>query len=349
MSILTLHREPTRHAYFQAPDRRPLFFEESLDCWVAADRDDVETVLQSRSFSVVALSEVYERFEETSGQRFPNLIFALRHIPLGLNDDAHRDMRRRMAELIVRRREAAAVAIPELIERWLAPVAARREVELVDEVLFPLVASFMAVVTETKTPDVSVSHRASMIFDRMIGLRTRLELEKEIGAVRGLIRASLGPDAPEVEEGLRLALFALGNDTLVGTIGESLYRVVSENEGLPLAAIPFPEMPVETGVPYVERIAGERIEIGGVMVEAGERVRVLLQSFAYSPDPADRSRIFGAGLHACLGRQLSIDLWRAITTCLSRMPVSATVVEHKLRNDNFVFTCPAKLVLRINP
>lgn len=349
MQILTLHREPSRRAFFDVAERRPVFFEKSLGSWVVSERDDAEAVLQSRAFQVVSLADAYEGFQQRAGNLFPNLIFALRHIPLGLNDEAHRDMRKRLAELIVRRRSSVAAAVPELVEKWLAPVRDGGEVELVDEVLAPLVIEFVALINETGAGDLSGCRRISLVFDRMLGMRTRLALEAEVGAARAVIRASIGPDAPEVEEGMRLALFALGNDALVGTLGESIYRLVDAHPGVPLNLIEFPEMPVETGVPFVERLVVEPVEIGGFVFEPGQRVRVLMQSFAYSPDPDDRARMFGAGVHACLGRQLALDLWRQVAARLSLMTVSAEVVEHRLRDDNYVFTCPAKLLLRISP
>jgi cytochrome P450 len=347
MQILTLHREPARHAYFSGAVGHPAFFEPSLNCWIVSDPADVEAMLQSRSFDVVTLHTAYESFQNISSQPFPNIIFALRHIPLGLNDEAHRDIRRRMAELIARRRGEVTRGVPALVEKWFGPIETRVEVELVGEVLAPLVTEFIAIVTETETADIPDCRRVSMVFDRMIGLRTRRELESEVAAVRAAIRASLGPDAPDVEEGLRLAFFVLGNDSLIGTIGESLHRLIEDHPGTTLDAIPFPDWPVETGVPFVERVVAEPVEIGGVKLSPGERVRVLMQGFAYSPDPADRERIFGAGVHSCLGRQMSVELWRAIVARLARMRVSIEVVDHALRQDNYVFTCPARLSLRI--
>jgi cytochrome P450 len=347
MQILTLHREQSRHAYFAAPERRRPFFEPGLNCWVVSDPEDAEAVLQSRSFKVVALYRAYEDLERSSGRRFPNLIFAFRHVPLGLNDEAHREVRRRMAELIVRRRSAVSLAIPDMVERRFGSIETRDEVELVGEVLLPLVTELIAIVTGTDATAIPDCRRVSMIFDPMLGLRTRRALEDEVGALRVAIRAALPKDAPEFEEGLRLALFALGNDALVGTLGESLFRILEAHAGTPLEAIPFPDVPVETGVPFVERIAKEAVEIGGVGFSPGERVRVMMQGFAYSPDPVDRERIFGAGIHSCLGRQMSLELWRAIVARLSRMRVSVEIVDHALREDNFVFTCPARLGLRI--
>jgi cytochrome P450 len=347
MQILTLHREPSRHAYFAGPAGHPAFFEPSLKCWVVSDPADVEAILQSRSFDVVTLHTAYESFQNISSQPFPNIIFALRHIPLGLNDEAHRDIRRRMAELIARRRGAVSVAVPGLVDKWFGPIETREEVDLVGEVLAPMVTEFIALVTGVDAAGIPDCRRASMIFDRMIGLRTRHELEQEVGALRTAIRSSLAPGAADVEEGLRLALFALGNDALIGTIGESLHRIFEANPGVALNAIQFPDWPVETGVPFVERVATEAFEIGGAVLSCGERVRVMMQSFAYSPDPADRERIFGAGVHSCLGRQMSVELWRAIVARLSRMHVSVEVIDHALREDNFVFTCPARLTLRI--
>jgi cytochrome P450 len=187
----------------------------------------------------------------------------------------------------------------------------------------------------------------SVIFDRMMGLRRRQQLDSDIGRVRAAIRGALPDEADEDDEGVRVALFILGNDTLSGTLGESLYTVLRQNPGRRLNEISYPELPPETGVPFAERVVTEAFVFDGVQLAPGDRVRLYLQGFQYSDRPGDRSRIFGTGLHACLGRQLSVEIWRTLVERLSTTTLALDVLSYAARTDDYVFTAPETLLVGV--
>jgi hypothetical protein len=108
----------------------------------------------------------------------------------------------------------------------------------------------------------------------------------------------------------------------------------------------FPQIPVETGVPYVERYATTALDLGGAHIQRGQRIRLMLQSIAYSDDVIGRTRMFGMGAHACLGRQISLDLWGCLGRKLGETAMSAEILEHTMRRSDFVFTCPDRLVVQ---
>ena len=72
----------------------------------------------------------------------------------------------------------------------------------------------------------------------------------------------------------------LGRDTLLGTLGESLYCILSTNQGRRLNEISYPQTPPETGVPYIERIAVKSFCDQEVQFNTGDRLRIYDQSFA---------------------------------------------------------------------
>jgi hypothetical protein len=187
----------------------------------------------------------------------------------------------------------------------------------------------------------------SKIFDRSIGPRKRQRINAELGRLRELISSRLGPGASEEAVGLRLALFVLGRDTLLGTIGESLHSIFAANPDRRLNEICYPEVPPETGVPFIERIVIEPFAELGTQFSVGDRLRIYLQAFAYSGSGRERARIFGVGGHMCLGKSLSLDLWRAVTSYLAAIPLHAAVVSHALCTDNYVFLCPEHMTLRL--
>jgi hypothetical protein len=51
---------------------------------------------------------------------------------------------------------------------------------------------------------------ASALFDRMLGLTRRRQVDDTIAVLRAAIRKRLGPDASEEEEGWRLSMFVWG-------------------------------------------------------------------------------------------------------------------------------------------
>ena len=73
------------------------------------------------------------------------------------------------------------------------------------------------------------------------------------------------------------------------------------------------------------------------------RLRIFLQALAYAQEPRSRTGFFGAGAHACLGRPLSIEVWRAMTEQLSRVSLRAHIFSYTARTSDYVFTCPEEL------
>jgi hypothetical protein len=345
----TLHRDPERFGFFAEVQSGKLFFDRTLDCWVAADAQLCAEILQSPIVAVSDFEGGYRALAQSTGREFPNYLFAFRYIPLCHNDEAHRAARRRLAEIISRRRAAQSTAIPKLVPHHFRRFEPGRDIELMADVLEPLVNDLIELLIEVPIRHTGALATASLVFDRFLGLRKRQGIEADLGALRSAIQDGLGPDAREDDVGDRLALCILGHDTLLGTLGESLHQILRRNPGARLSEIDFPTIPPETGVPVVERVVVEPAEIGGVSLPAGSRIRLFLQSLAYSRDPADRAKIFGIGLHTCLGRQMSLDVWGRVIAHLKTLPFRPEIIRYEARNSDFSFTCPASLVVRFEP
>src|SRR5581483_9531015 len=186
VNLLTLHRAPDRRSYFAA-QARPFFFDDTLHCFVVADPRLAEECLQHASLATVDYAEAYQRLEDQFGTPFPNFLYAFRHIPICLNDDNHRDARRRVAETIAARRAALATTIPLAVQRRLGLLSSFDRVDLMGQVLVPLVDDVMATLIETESSTINRFRGVPGIFDRMIGLRRRKALEAELGAAREAI------------------------------------------------------------------------------------------------------------------------------------------------------------------
>ncbi len=342
MDNLTLHRSPGRHAHFHSPDGHPVFDSE-IKSWIVTEPGYCERLLASADTRPATYSDDYEALEKRLGIDFSNVLLAFQHIPMCLHEAAHRDARRRVAEHIVERRAALAACVAANLPIHLGPLGQPGEVEIVREVLEPLVLSVTEPLTDVPPMVASGCRTASIIFDKSIGPRKRQRVDEELGRLREAIVSRLGAAATEQAIGLRLALAVLGRETLIGTLGESLHSVLIANRGRRLDEIDYPEVPPETGVPFIERIAARSFSDRETRFQAGDRIRIYLQAFTYSGTSRDRARIFGVGSHLCLGKALSLDLWAGITSHLARTPLYADVVSHELRTDNYVYLSPAHL------
>jgi hypothetical protein len=214
------------------------------------------------------------------------------------------------------------------------------------EIVSPLVDAVIGLLTGIPVTSPDSLSGISVAFDRMTGPARRKEIEHQLGETRAMIRCALGAGATEEREGDCLTLFILGRHATIGTIGESLFRVLSKNRASPLSPDFFPQVPVETGVPYVERYATTSLDLDGAHIQRGQRIRLMLQSIVYSDDVAGRVRMFGMGAHACLGRQISLDLWGQLGRKLGETAMSVEILEHTMRRSDFVFTCPDRLVVQ---
>ena len=345
-----MHRDENRYGYFAERRSHPAVFDEGVKSWVVVAPEDIDALLRRpelKEFPTDGVA-IHEYLEKRLDRGLPNLRFAFAHLPLCLEGAEHRSVRRAMAEYLTERRGAMATAVPRLVDQWLGVLETKDEIELVTEVLEPLVGDLIGALTGIDLSGKPTLWRVSSVFDRLIGFNKRLEQEDAVAALRELIREKIGANGSEEEEVVILSYLVLGRNSLGGTLCESLYRLLAANEGRKLSEIPFPVFPNETGVPYIERIVTADIEQGGVSYRAGDRVRLQMQSLAYSDRASERARIFGIGAHACLGKQLSMDVWGAIGRKLAGNHRRVTVRGYAVRTWDFIFTCPTKIQIGLS-
>jgi hypothetical protein len=345
---LTFHRSPERHTYYLAGATHPIF-DPVTKAWIITDRQCCERLLASPDTRPATYSDDYVALNKRLGIDFSNVLLAFFHIPMCLHDEEHKNARRRVAEHMAARRSDLSACMKESLAVHLEPLRREGEVEIVRQVLEPLILSVTEPLTDVPPALAADCRTVSTIFDKSIGPRKRQRVEAELDHMRAAIASKLGPNASEDAIGLRLALAVLGRDTLLGTLGESLFCILSANQGRRLNEITYPRVPPETGVPYIERVVVKSFCDHETEFNTGDRLRIYVQTFAYSDSPRERAQIFGVGSHLCLGKALSLDLWNGIASSLSTIPLYADIVSHTLRTDDYVFLCPSNLTLRLRP
>jgi hypothetical protein len=289
---LTFHRSLDRHAVFSRGANRPVF-DSVTKAWIVTEPSCCERLLASPDTRPATYSDDYLMLEKRLGIDFSNVLLALLHIPMCLHEEQHRKARRRVAEHLAARRSDLSDRLAKSLNAHLKPLHQDGELEIVSQILEPLILSVTEPLTDIP-PGVAADCRAvSTIFDKSIGPRKRQRIDAELGQMRAAIVCKLGQSVSEDAIGLRLALSVLGRDTLLGTLGESLYSVLSGGQGYRLNEIEYPQIPPETGVPYIERIAVKSFCEQQTHFNAGDRLRIYLQAFAYSGSSVHQAKIFG--------------------------------------------------------
>ena len=340
--LVTFHRREDRFGRLRIAAEAPIVYSAAVGSWVVTAPRDIAALLKRRDLreSPTDGIEKHLELEKTLGRSFPNIIFLFRYLPLSLEGPKHRTVRRRMADLLGSKRDEISAVAPELVEKYFAALNRVGEVDVMKQVIEPLIVDIMVILTGVDVSGHPEFSRVNSIFDRLIGARKRLQQEEAAGTLRALIREKIGPDASDEDEGVIASYLILGRDSLGGSLGESLYRLFAANQGVRLDAIAYPPTPNETGVPYVERIADRDFEHDGTSFRAGDRIRLQMQSFAYAETVTDKQRIFGVGVHACLGKRLSLEVWGLIVAALRTKRTTLEVIDYAARDWDFVFTYP---------
>ena len=336
MELLSLHYSEERHGEFK--DSRKLFFSPELRSWISFDPEFVLEILRDERLVVPNTLQAVERLEQHFKKPFPNLIFAARCIPLLVEGSVHRDIRRRLAEFLSEGRTRMNAALPQLKEQYLEPLNGQRRVEWIKGCLAPLVADVFRHLCGFPTPLPFPSLVISRVFDRFASLAVYKEVEQQVGA----LRERIVQDLPHLDEQTVFAVLVLGRDATLGTLATSLATILRENLGRPLADVNFPDYPPETGVAIAERFAAETIRVDDVTIAAGDRIRLYYQPISAEGSTIHRQNLFGSGPHSCLGRPISLDLWRALTQKLRQFSGRVTSVDVEFE-PNTVFVVPRYL------
>lgn len=340
ISFLTFHRDEARHEVYPSPPR-PIY-DEASKTWMVTDPFEAIEILGEPGLVAVPVS-----FNGLAGRFNVNLDDVTRvstHVPLYLEGTAHETARRRITERVVSRRGAIRSWVEADLAGYFAPLGRPGKVEVMSEVVTPMVYGFLAAfvgVDLRRAPPIDL---ASLVFDGAITLRRRLAVFEQLRSLGEYLGAEI-PDASQDEIDLLRVTLMFGKDPLIASFGESVKWMVEHHPGMAFADMTYPDSLPQTGVPFVERLATQRISRGDVVFEPGDRLRLFVQGFGYLEDLTKLHRYFGARSHVCPGRPMSIELWKFVSGILAGFSTRPSVARYEVRRDNYIFTGPSLLEL----
>jgi pimeloyl-[acyl-carrier protein] synthase len=334
--------------YRERRQQSPVFFDETRGGWMVYRHADVETVLRDT-----------ERFSADQGLP-PSMLVS--------DPPAHTRLRGLVSKAFTARRvQELAPRIEGIVERLLDAAAARGEMDVIADFAYPLpitviaellgvepekrdffreasqkIALSLGYVDDPGRPVEAMSGRNDLLW-YLEGLIHKRRSDPKDDLISALIAAEDRGDFLNRGELLAMLLLLLvgGHETTVNLIGNGLLALIQHPDQLELlrdndaiAASAIEELlRYDTSVQYSGRVARCDVELSGVKIGRGERVRAIIgaanrdpEVFA-GPDRLDLTRTpnphlaFGVGIHYCLGAQLArLEGRIALTALVRRSP-----------------------------
>ena len=337
--LLSLHTDDQRQQKFKdAPD---IFFNQKLNQWIVFKPELVIELLRDNRLLVPQIITSIEGLEARYRRKFPNLLFVARWTPLLMEGPVHRDIRRGLADMMTEGRARTTAALPDLMQRYVQPLGEKDHAEWMDACLVPLVKDLFCHMCNCPVSVPFPKLVLSRIFDRFVSLAALDAIEEQVALLRQEIRKRSGT-ADEDLEGAKVALFILGRDSLLGTLATSLLFILRQNLDRPFADIEFPDYVPETGVAIAERVAEQDLTVASVTIAAGQRVRLFFQPMSDASSTVGKQNLFGTGAHSCLGRPISLDVWRALCKTIRSFPQRLSSIACDYETNN-IFVVPRHL------
>ena len=290
--------------------------------------------------------------------------------------------------------------IQQIADQLLAPLLPRGEMELMEEFAVPLpslvVADMLGISPDRRGDFARWARDQVRVFDRpgTLGervavmrqgqaamLETKEYMESVITERRREPREDLISELIAVEEAgdrltteemvvMIISLLVGGNNSTAHLIGNTVLMLAREPEALAeLRADPHlirstieEVMRFECPVQTTSRVAAERIEIGGQVIEAGQNIFLVLASAnhdeAHFPDPdrfdihrhPNRHLDFAHGPHFCLGAPIArAEAQIAVSAVVQHCAGLSLVSDQVEWLDGFSFRGPKRLPMRFQP
>lgn len=335
--MLTLHHQPDRRQTYR--EMQPFRYSQELECLCVFDADIIAAIFRSDKFNVVFFADQYRYITEHTSLDFGAAATAFDHIPLANEGDRHKQLRMEMASLLgVQSREKI-----KLMEDFVAMhtahlFSAGKEIDLAEEFAQPIFLQLFSLWLGVDHSQVVEDANVSQVFDMKMSLNRRKKMNQNVETLTcafARMRDQI-PTSPEIATAMNI----LGNDALKGSLSLSLWEVLARNPGARLDEIDYPPNVPSTGVPYIERVAIEDIEVNGMAVTKGQRVRLFLDATTYHVSGEDADLLFGKGRHLCLGKPMMLAIWRSLIKTLGALPLYFTTGDMKLRTGDYAFSYP---------
>ncbi len=342
--MLTPHQQPDRCERYRS--LYPFNFDENLKVLCVYDAGMISAILRSEDFRINPFADHYRSIAERTGIDFQASIDTLDHIPFSKEGEDHRRLRSEMSRIVAADSREHIAGMEAFVGDLVSTTfTTGSEIELTRELARPIFYELFSRWLHVDQREFMEEFNISQVFDGAMSLNRRKTVNRHLSGLRCSFaeRADAIPSTPDIS----VALNVLGNDALMGSLILSMWHVLELNRGARLSEVDFPANLVATGVPFIERIANRDIEINGMKVSKDQKIRLVLDATSRQMSGTETDLFFGKGRHLCVGKPMTLIVWRSLAKALNALPLRFTLGEMRLRGADYAFNYPeyARLTL----
>lgn len=324
-----LHTAPNRRQLFN--ELQPKVWRESdmVRQWVVADPEICIEMLRSSHLVMPDQSKVLDLLEKATGQSFENLRLANRFLPAFMEGPEHAELRRGLATYLMSALKRLDETLPALTELHLSALKTKGIVDIYNAVARPFVCDILSTVIGQKLPNEILNLQLGNIFPLYKSPAQWRQLNADYGVALEFLHNGLEFD--EMELACKLCCLTFGVDSLCTLIVEAMLELFASEmpHDLPI------EFPREAGVPVTFRYVREDCKFGEHEFSCGDFIRLQIQATSYSENNSHHTSMFGAGMHSCVGRQLSLKIWRDFAERVNELGLKGEIVTRKHGQSHF--------------
>ena len=327
-----LHKEKDKNILYK--NNKSLWWSQELNRWMCTNPDTIKLILNDANYAVhdYKIDAILERFN-----------FELQHVaklvayfPIAKNGEAHKTIRKRAALEILKNSDDALKAFTSTLDSKMKLLASNQSADLVKDILKPSLIASLLVLSGINNLAPSISFDSlSQILDETMSLNKRIKINKIISEILSALPENMSED----DKYFRISLLALGSDSLIGTITESVAYILSKNQDKLCSDIVWDAEIPSTGVPVIERMSINDNLMDGVHVLSGQRVRLYLDSAGYqqSEAPSYAQLYFATGVHTCLGMPIGRKIWDIVKSRFEKVAKKLIIQAAEYRSPDNVF------------
>ncbi len=332
-----IHRHPDREKIFRQLE--PICWSDELDCWLVTGPDLIRRAQKSKNLVVINHRAEVQQICQRFNLNLDDIYDVLGNMPLSTEGVDHSARRRRVSKRIQAKKPTTLAHFPELADKTFRKcIAGKSDVDLVSNLFYPLVSDIVFNISGVNPRSRPDYLSVTQIFDRALGLKRRLLINSELHHMRS--QFSQSTDTADATDALALAI--LGSDSLLGSFSLSFMERIQSNPDCLMCDLDWSKQITATSVPFIERQATTDIDLDGVQVLAGQRVRLYLDRLTFEP-VGNRAGFFGVGRHTCPGRSISQGAWQIIGNTFNQHRLRVVVKNVEFRSADSMFSFPTKL------
>lgn len=325
-------------------DRQNIWWSNTLKKWMCSNPELIIEILNNAKFAVHSYQ--IKALEQKLDTELSYLSKIIEYFPLGFEGEIHKEMRKSSAQKLAERMAGTLeVFRTELQNRIKGFSKDSQTTELYTALIEPSVKRTLLYMADLECLYEQPILSISQLFDQAISVKKRLEINAQIGKLIEIMPFDMDAD----DKYSRLSTYAIGYDSILGSLTESLVRTLQQNAEKKIHDIVWSENLPNTGVPVIERVATCNIEVGSVLIKKGQKVRLYLEAAGYtdSENSVYNSLFFGSGIHKCVGMHLSNAMWKVLTQELSKINCTIHIQHLHYRDEDYVFNIFDEIKVRL--